>query len=103
MPRLIICIPEKLKLTKADIDKIFEEAGSQAEAVVNLYKLVLPDFDGRERVYHPTAGRKLNEYITKKFIKFDQEKHPTVLSGGAWLNYGFSTSEDLDDWEVVES
>jgi hypothetical protein len=89
-------------LSKDLIDLIFEQAEHQSDIVISLYKSVIPDFDKRDSIPPPRAGKTVSEYVMKRFIQFDRKNHPGVLSGGAWLNYGFSFDENLKDWEVRE-
>ena len=50
-----------------------------------------------------TGGKEMNDYIWDKFVAFDQKHHPTVMNGGAWMNYGFSSmdNEKVGDWDVT--
>lgn len=89
-------------LSKEFIDAIFEQAEHQSDIVISLYRSVIPDFDKRENIPPPRAGKAVSEYLMRRFIQFDRKNHPNVFNGGAWLNYGFSYDENLKDWEVKE-
>lgn len=96
---------KKRKLTKKQIDAIFENASDQGEAAEKLYRLVLPEmFDPavKKVIGFPECGQGLSEYLFGKFIDFDQKYHPDIMAGGLWLNKGFSTIpfEKLGEWEV---
>jgi hypothetical protein len=86
---------------KQAIDDIFETAQSQEEALIRIYKLFFPDWDSIKLIHGwPTCSMKMWRYICQKFQKLDRKYHPKVLPGGAWLNNGFSSNYDLDEWEV---
>lgn len=92
-----------VKITKEEIDEIFANAENQADAVIELFKKVFPNWDDIISVNgYPTAGKEVSLYITQKSIEFDRLHHPDVLGGGLWMNKGFSSldNEDVDDWEV---
>jgi hypothetical protein len=86
---------------KKEIDAIFEKHTDQANALIDIYRLILPDWDNIESVSRfPTAGKKLSLYITKQFITFDQKHHPSVMNGDMWINNGWSMSESIAPWDV---
>jgi len=92
-----------MKLSEAQIDKIFEEAKDQSDYIVGIYRLVFPDWDDIEAVNGwPTISKKTSEYIFDKAMEFDAKHHPDVIMGGMWMNNGFSTldGEHLALWEV---
>jgi len=89
-------------LDKETIDKIFKKPKHQNDAVLGLYKTVIPDFDVVEKVQgYPRANPELNKYIFSKFMEFDRKQHPGVMPGGAWMNWGFSSDGNLNEWEVI--
>lgn len=91
-----------MKITKEQIDHVFDRAEHQDEAVVSLYRLAIPDFDMIKAINgFPEAGQEVSKYIFKKFIEFDRQRHSSVMAGGAWLNWGFSTNKSLDGWEII--
>jgi hypothetical protein len=92
----------KTELSKEVIDAIFENSKHQSEVVTKLYESVIPRFQDIKKVGHfPKTNKNTSEYIFEKFIDFDKKNHPTVISGGRWLNNGFDTTEDpLKDFEV---
>jgi len=80
---------------------IFEESDHQSSVIVKLYKMLFPDWEKIQRIEgFPTVGKALNEYIFNQFIEFDREHHPQCFNGGSWINYGFSSSDHLDPWEI---
>ena len=94
----------KIQLVKEEVDKLFEECSHQSEVVVSLYRMVYPDYDQIKKVEGwPSISKQTSEYLFKKFITFDKKYHPTVFSGGLWMNNGFSTCHELtlEDFEVI--
>ncbi len=87
--------------SKKAIDDIFETVQSQEEALVKIYKLYFPDWDLIKFIHGwPTCSKEMWCYICRKFQALDRKYHPQVLPGGAWLNNGFSSSEQLKGREV---
>lgn len=83
------------------LQKIFEESEHQNSVIVKLYKMLFPDWEDIKRIEgFPAVGKALDEYIFNLFVAFDQDHHPNVFNGGAWLNQGFSTNENLGPWEI---
>ncbi|MBF0378774.1 MAG: hypothetical protein HQK72_15025 [Desulfamplus sp.] len=96
--------PASIKLSRAElqekIDDIFNNATHQHDCLINIYKIVLPNWDTIYRIIgYPTVGCGMWRYICRKFIEFDAKHHPECVSG-IWLNNGFSSSAKLDDWEI---
>lgn len=90
-----------IKVCQKKIDKVFERCEHQQDVLIELYKLVFPDWDFIEKIEDwPTCGKELWEYICKKFIRFDKTFHPDVFAGGAWMNNGFSWNENMDGWSI---
>ena len=90
-----------MKLTEAQIDTCFEGKTQQSKCLIEIYKLVFPDWDNIIEVKGwPTCGVALWKYICTKFVEFDKVHHPRVINGDMWLNNGFSSSESVKDWEV---
>lgn len=82
------------------IDNIFEAATHQNECLINIYKIVLPDWDNIDRIIgYPIIGCEMWRYVCRKFIEFDAKNHPECVSG-IWINNGFSSSADLGGWEI---
>lgn len=90
------------KLSKEQIDKIFEESTDQVEAAIELYKIAFPNFEKLTSIDgHPQVSKVTNEYIFDKFIALDKQYHPTVINGGLWMNKGFGCSYPPDqDWII---
>jgi len=89
-------------ISKKQINKIFEEETHQANVVNKLYELAVGkslDFIIKVEGF-PECGEEANEYIMLKFREFDRKFHPDVSCGRDWLNRGFSTNKNLDNWEV---
>ncbi len=86
---------------KKHIRSIFERHDHQSNVIVDLYKLVLPDWDKIEKVEEtPEIGRELWGFICRLFMDFDRKFHPGCMEGGMWLNCGFSCDSKLDPWEI---
>jgi hypothetical protein len=85
-------------LTKAMIDKVFEEAQDTAY-VVRLHSLVVSNWEavGHLDVY-VNVGRMTGEYIMGKAIEFDKAHGATGGAGLTWMNWGFSTHDEVPDW-----
>ncbi len=96
----------RLGLTSEDalmdyIRGVFEKFDHQADVIIEIYKLVLPDWDQIEMVNEPPeAGSRLWKFICGEFIQFDKMHHPNVFKGGIWMNNGFSSNSNLDPWEL---
>ncbi|MGO9531067.1 MAG: hypothetical protein ACLP3B_07785 [Syntrophobacteraceae bacterium] len=87
--------------SKQVIDDIFEAAQSQEEALVKIYKRYFPDWDSIKFIHGwPTCSKEMWRYICQKFQALDRKYHPNVLPGGAWMNNGFSSTENLKGWEL---
>ena len=84
------------------IDACFENVLHQYFVMVNLYRLIYPNFDEIDEIVgYPKCSESLSDYIFNKFIRFDQEHHPKVFSGGAWMNKGWARDEELEGYTVV--
>ena len=80
---------------------IFEESDHQDSVIVKLYQMLFPEWEKIQRIEgFPTVGKALDEYIFNLFVAFDQEHHPNVFNGGAWINQGYSTNENLEPWGI---
>ena len=81
--------------------EIFEKAEHQERALIELYRMVIPDWDRLERLEgFPVVGQEMWKYICQLFIDLDQRLHPEIFNGGLWINAGFSCSGDLGPWEI---
>jgi len=90
----------RLTLTRDQIDRIFEEATSQADYIINLHKAALAahrinwddikQLDGYVRI--SVAG---GAYLFDQAIRWDKRHCPGLLPGGGWLNRGFSSDQSL--------
>lgn len=86
---------------KAYIRKLFEKHDHQSDALIDIYKMVFPDWDRIEKIEgHPETGKSFWKFIFNQFNELDQKYHPTVFPGGLWFNTGFSSNENLDPWEL---
>ena len=89
------------KKLKEHIKSIFAQHDHQSDVIVDLYKLVLPDWDQIEKIeVTPEIGQELWKFICRLFIEFDRLHHPACMQGGLWFNCGFSSNGDLDPWEI---
>jgi len=108
MTRLEICQDhwerfgiKDLKALKDHIKAIFARHEHQSDALIGIYKMVLPDWDRIEAIEgFPEAGNNLWTFICRQFIEFDQKYHPDVFNGGIWMNNGFSSNRHLGPWEI---
>jgi len=89
------------KSLREHIEAIFKQHDHQTDVLVDIYKLILPDWDQIESIEgHPEAGRDLCKFICNLFIEFDHKYHPKVFKGGIWLNNGFSANSNVKPWEI---
>ena len=102
---------EKLKdrwLLRETIDRVFEDAHTQADYIIGLYKCVYPEWDEIETIDgHPKINGKTNRYIFEKSMEFDRKLNKMrsfpdlpLMLGGGWMNSGFSVDDTLEDWLV---
>jgi hypothetical protein len=90
--------PETLKQR---ILEVFTHNTNQQDVIVDLYKLVLPDWDQIQSLKgHPEVGIELALFICRKFQDFDRQHHPNCMPGGIWLNFGFSVNRSLEPWGI---
>jgi len=91
-----------MELSKEHIDRIFDEATNQIEALVRLYRAAFPDWDDIKKVNGwPTVSDSTNLYISQKFVYLDKKYHwGECIPGGLWLNNGFRGSPDMADWLI---
>lgn len=83
-----------MKLTKEQIDKVFEEKTDQGEALLAIYGLVFPDWERIKKVNGwPKCSDETWKYICRKFMELDRKYHSS-MPGGLWMNQGFSSSPD---------
>jgi len=89
------------KSLKEHIKAIFEQHEHQSDALIDIYKLVFPDWDHIKKIDgFPESGEDLWKFICRGFIAFDEKHHPNVFKGGIWMNNGFSSNSHLDPWEI---
>jgi hypothetical protein len=83
------------------LQEIFEKAEHQDSALVMVYQLLFPDWDRIKQIEgFPVVGQGMWCYICNLFIDFDQQHHPGIFKGGLWFNNGFSSSGELEPWEI---
>ena len=88
-------------LLKNYIKEIFKRAETQSEALIEIYKLVIPDWDNTRKLRnYPESGNELWKFICRQFMDFDRNHHPNCFAGGIWLNNGYSSNAELDPWEL---
>ena len=93
---------ETVKIDKTKVDKLFEESLHQGDVMLELYKMVYPNWDEIEKVDgFPKCSREVADYCCQKFVDFDKVNHPKVMAGGIWLNNGFTVDDNLDGWNVT--
>ena len=80
---------------KKEMLRAIEEAKTLDEAILDLYKLAVPDFDARTTVKPPAASYATNlALINGLKNKFGAKAHVAMM----WVNYRFSTQDNLPDW-----
>lgn len=83
------------------IKTIFEKHCHQERVLVDIYRLVLPDWEQIKEVEgYPEAGDELWKFICRLFQDFDRKNHPDVMPGGIWMNTGFSVNRGLCVWKI---
>ena len=83
------------------IKTIFKEQENQSEVLVEIYKLVFPDWEQIKKIEgYPEAGDDLWKFICELFMDFDCRNHPDVMPGGIWMNTGFSVNRGLSACEI---
>jgi len=91
-------------LNEQEVNYLFHTAVDQSEPFFALYRAVFPDWDDIKSIDNwPKVNDATNKRLFDLFIKLDRRLHPDVLSGGLWMNRGFSSLDapaDLTDWEV---
>ena len=90
-----------LETLQTYIKGIFRKHDHQEKILIDLYKMVIPDWDRIKKIRgYPEAGNALWKFICHLFIEFDQKKHPGCMAGGIWMNTGFSVNSSLSCWEI---
>lgn len=90
-----------MKLSKKQVDDIFEQAKHQSDYLIALYRLAVPRWDEVMNVGgFPQINKKTNAYLFDKAIAFDTKHHKNCIAGGLLLSSGFGTDDTLEDWEV---
>ena len=90
-----------LDLSPDIIAECFKNKDHQADVLLDLYKLVIPDWDNIAKlVSWPSCNDKIWQFICQKFIEFDKYHHRDCIAGGAWMNSGFGIDNTLPDWTV---
>lgn len=107
-----------IKLQQSKIDQIVDPDSSegemprklttQAQFINYIFEMVYPDiWDQIDRIRgYPICNTETWTYLCDTARKFDKEHvDPHILMGGAWMNYGFSTtgSQGLAFMEVKQA
>ena len=88
-----------IKLPKAKIDEIFLSATHENNALVRLYRVVIPEFDQVNKIFgFPTVSRNTAIYIIDKLKGLS--KNDGSQANILWLNKGFNSDEKMKDWIV---
>ena len=86
---------------KEYIESIFNRHDHQEDVLIELYKLMLPEWERILKVIgYPEVGNELWRYVCRLFQEFDHKHHPDSMPGGMWMNTGFSANSKLSPWEV---
>jgi len=89
----------KVMLSKAKIYAIFLSETHENNALVSLYRAVIPDFDKVSKIIgFPTVSRNTAIYILDKLKELS--KNDDVQVNLLWLNKGFNSDEKMKDWIV---
>ena len=92
---------KSLAALKEYINAIFEKHNHQEYVLIELYKMVFPDWGKIDKINgYPEAGNELWTFICRCFQEFDRRNHPDCLPGGAWMNIGFSVNRHIAPWEI---
>lgn len=90
-----------LESLQEHIKAIFEKHNHQHNVLIDLYKMVFPDWHKINKIEgYPQVGDALWKFICLCFQEFDRQNHPDCLPGGAWMNRGFSVNRELSPWEI---
>jgi hypothetical protein len=88
-----------IKLPKAKIDEIFLSTTHENDALVNLYRASVPEFEKATKLFgFPTVSRNTAIYIIDKLKELS--KKDGVQTNLLWLNKGFNSDENMKDWIV---
>ena len=96
----------KVNLTKEMINSIFGSAKSANDYIVELYKVAIPEFDQVKSIKgYPKVSKTTNMELFRKAIETDERNESNCMTGGAWMNWGFSSndSENIPDWIIDNS
>lgn len=93
-----------MKLTQEFIDGVFDNAASQEDYLLAIYRRCIHDWDEHQGEAWKLRGwprihNKTWEYIARKAMDWDRQ-HVSALPGGAWINWGFSSDNTLAEWDV---
>ena len=92
---------DSITAIKKTIETIFQKHSHQEYVLIDIYKLVFPEWDRIERIKgYPEAGNDLWNFICRLFMEFDRKHHPDCFAGGAWMNIGFSVNPALSPWDI---
>ena len=73
-----------VSLPRKRIDELFEGAEHQAEPLIALYRIALPNWDDIESLDgYPAVSDTTWKHISRKFMELDRIHHPDCLQGGA--------------------
>ena len=99
-------------LSKSQIEEVFAAAKTQPDYITELYRLVFPNLAEIESVDgSPCCSKELWCFICDQAMAWDRKEavatgkigpdgQPTFMPGGAWLNWGFSSRENLTGFAV---
>ncbi len=95
-----------MKLTKAQIDTLFDESANAPENrpeafLIALYRDVYPKFDEMETVPFAVTHSDTSKYICSLFLQMP--KQLGVMNGGLWLNHGFTVDDTMKPWTAKQA
>ena len=92
---------KNIKSLRIHIQKIFDESDHQDSVLIELYKMLFPDWEKIKWIEGFTeVGQGLWDYIFNLFVEFDGKHHPKKLKGGTWILRGFRQNHDLAPWQI---
>lgn len=90
-----------LKKLKEYITAIFERHDHQEQILIDLYKMVFPEWDKIRKINgYPEVNYDLWHYICQHFQEFDHKHYPNCFPAGMWMNSGFSVNHKLSSLEI---
>ena len=91
-------------LKEADVDKLFKDSVCQAQIILGLHAMAVPNWDQVDRMIgHPGVNKDTWMILSQRCASFDRVHHPKLTAGLAWDQTGFTcmvNNAELEDWDV---